>query len=268
MRKVLSVVAIVIVAVGFSACGAKKPKKLELTTQSVSINNALLDSRHTFVPKDTKLKTSNWAYEIESEIKGDYFFDNNAMVKVFLLAHNADRIIILGEGRVAKQYRNYFRNNGVDAYIDVQEIDMVPEYKNRVKIMFFSSKANYEDYRALPTYKAKPLNDESDLELDSNLDLDKLRGNNAVIVVLEKDKPQKPINQKTKPTPKKKQPQQPKSKPNALKDNKPAEQCVVADTPLNKQPTIIESKPTEPTITEFKPTTNSTTGDKQIGDKQ
>lgn len=32
MRKVLSVVAIVIVAVGFSACGAKKPKKLELTT--------------------------------------------------------------------------------------------------------------------------------------------------------------------------------------------------------------------------------------------
>ena len=92
MRKVLSVVAIVIVAVGFSAFGAKKPKKLELTTRSVSINNALLDSRHTFVPKEYKtLKTSNWAYEIESEIKGDYFFDNNAMVKVFLLAHNADK---------------------------------------------------------------------------------------------------------------------------------------------------------------------------------
>lgn len=171
-KTALSVAVVAGLAIAISGCGAKKPQKLELTAQSVSINNALLDSRHTFVPKDAKLKTSNWAYEIESEIKGDYFFENNAMVKVFLLAHNADRIIILGEGRVAKQYRNYFRNNGVEAYIDVQEIDMTPEYKNRVKIMFFSAKANYGDYRELQPYKAVPLNDDSDVNLDSFFDFD------------------------------------------------------------------------------------------------
>lgn len=236
MRKALSIAIIAIVVVGISGCGAKKPQKLELTTQSVSINNALLDSRHTFVPKDTRLKTSNWAYEIESEIKGDYFFENNAMVKVFLLAHNADRIIILGEGRVARQYRNYFRNNGVEAYIDVQEIDMVPEYKNRVKIMFFSSRANYEDYRALPTYKAIPLNDESELELESNFNIDNAQKN----IVLEKDKSQKPINPQTKPTPKKKQPQS-KIRTNTTNDKKSAEKCVVVDTPA--QSIITEPKP-------------------------
>lgn len=250
----LSIAAIAVLAVGISGCGTKKPTKLELTTQSVSINNALLDSKHTFVPKDARLKTSNWAYEIESEIKGDYFFENNAMVKVFLLAHNADRIIILGEGRVAKQYRNYFRNNGVDAYIDVQEIDMKPEYKNRVKIMFFSSKANYEDYRKLPTYRAIPLNDESYKDIESHFSIDEPQGN--ILFVIEKDKKEKPINtQKNKP--KKKSQPQPKAKSNVVKDKKPTEQCPVSEiepngkigaTPTQPAAPAAETQPTIPTI--------------------
>lgn len=158
--------------IGISGCSGKKPNQLEFTTQAISINNALLDEKHTFVPKDAKLKLSNWAYEIESELHNDLFFENDAMVKVFLLAHNADRIIILGEGRVAKQYRNYFRNNGVEGMIDVQPIDMTDEYKNRVKIMFFSSKANYGDYIQAKPYKALPLTDEAYINLDSNLNLD------------------------------------------------------------------------------------------------
>ncbi len=62
-----------------------------------------------------------------------------------MLAHNADKIIILGEKNLALQYRNYFKANGVKAYVDVQPVDLARDLRDRVKIMFFSSKATKDD---------------------------------------------------------------------------------------------------------------------------
>ncbi len=66
-----------------SGCSTK-PVQIEWGAKSQSINNALLEERYSFVPRDKKLKESNWAYEVEARAKGDYLFENNQMVKVFL----------------------------------------------------------------------------------------------------------------------------------------------------------------------------------------
>lgn len=146
MQKGIQILAIVVAMLAIGAC-SKKPVQIEWGASSQSINNSLLEERYSFVPKDKKLKESNWAYEVEAQAKGDYLFENNQMVKVFLLAHNADRIIILGEKNLALQYRNYFKANGVTAYIDVQPVDLARGLRDRVKIMFFSSRATFNDDR-------------------------------------------------------------------------------------------------------------------------
>lgn len=156
MKKIAKIVLGVAVMFAIFGC-SKKPVQIEWGAKSQSINNALLEERYNFVPKDKKLKESNWAYEVEARAKGDYLFENNQMVKVFLLAHNADRIIILGEKNLALQYRNYFKANGVTAYIDVQPIDLARGLKDRVKIMFFSSKAVLNDTREVNPQIINPI---------------------------------------------------------------------------------------------------------------
>lgn len=156
MKKSLICGAAIVAMVAISGC-SKKPVRIEWGATSQSINNALLEERYSFVPKDKKLKESNWAYEVEAQAKGDYLFENNQMVKVFLLAHNADKIIILGEKNLALQYRNYFKANGVTAYVDVQPIDLARGLRDRVKIMFFSSKATLDDNKEVNPLIINPI---------------------------------------------------------------------------------------------------------------
>ncbi|OBV30147.1 hypothetical protein BKN38_05215 [Helicobacter sp. CLO-3] len=156
MNKALVFSAVAAAMLAISGC-SKKPVQIEWKATSQSINNALLEERYSFVPKDKKLKESNWAYEVEAQAKGDYLFENNQMVKVFLLAHNADKIIILGEKNLALQYRNYFKANGVIAYIDVQPVDLARGLRDRVKIMFFSSKATLNDNKEVNPLIINPI---------------------------------------------------------------------------------------------------------------
>ena len=156
MQKGIQMAVAVAVMLAFSAC-SKQPTQIEWGAESKGINNAILEERYNFVPKDKKLKESNWAYEVEAQTKGDYLFENNQMVKVFLLAHNADKIIILGEKNLALQYRNYFKANGVTAYIDVQPIDLARGLRDRVKIMFFSSKATFNDDKEVNPLIIEPM---------------------------------------------------------------------------------------------------------------
>ncbi len=156
MKRGMKIVAMAVAILAISGC-SKKPVQIEWGSKSQSINNALLEERYSFVPKDKKLKESNWAYEVEAQAKGDYLFENNQMVKVFLLAHNADKIIILGEKNLALQYRNYFKANGVTAYVDVQPIDLARGLRDRVKIMFFSSKATFNDNKEVNPLIINPI---------------------------------------------------------------------------------------------------------------
>ncbi len=161
MKKSVICGAAIVTMIAMGGC-SKKPVQIEWGAKSQSINNALLEERYSFVPRDKKLKESNWAYEVEARAKGDYLFENNQMVKVFLLAHNADKIIILGEKNLALQYRNYFKANGVIAYIDVQPIDLARGLRDRVKIMFFSSKATLDDDKEVNPLIINPIEEPSE----------------------------------------------------------------------------------------------------------
>lgn len=119
-------------------CGAKQPVSLE-DVADLGINNQILENRYDFVPKDKFLTNSNWVYSIEAKPEGEYLFSNDQMVKVFLLAHNAKRIVIFGDKNRIKQYEQYFKDNGVKANIRTQPIDLNDEYKDYIKIIFFNS---------------------------------------------------------------------------------------------------------------------------------
>ncbi|OCR84587.1 cag pathogenicity island Cag12 family protein, partial [Campylobacter fetus] len=60
-----------------------------------------------------------------------------------LVAHNAAKIIIIGQEQLIKDYKIYFKKNGVDAQIDLQPVNIVKGDINTVNILFFHTKINY-----------------------------------------------------------------------------------------------------------------------------
>ena len=145
MKKSLICGAAIVAMVAISGC-SKKPVRIEWGATSQSINNALLEERYSFVPKDKKLKESNWAYEVEAQAKGDYLFENNQMVKVFLLAHNADKIIILGEKNLALQYRNFSSKAMLDDDKEVNPLIINPIEEPNYPINSQSSRESINEY--------------------------------------------------------------------------------------------------------------------------
>lgn len=120
-----------------AGCGAKSPTKLQ-ESKNLGINNAILEEKYSFIPKDEFLAHTNFVYELEVIPSGEYLIANELMVKTFLLAHNASKIIILGDKNKIKAYESYFSENGVRADMYLQPLD---DYKNNgVKILFFNKK--------------------------------------------------------------------------------------------------------------------------------
>lgn len=127
----------VISCILLSGCG-QKPISLE-NVADFGINNQILESRYSFVPQDSFLANSNWVYSLEPKPQGKYLFENDQMVKVFLLAHNTKRILIFGNERKIEDYKRYFEENGVKANIKTQPIDLADNYKDYIKIIFINS---------------------------------------------------------------------------------------------------------------------------------
>ncbi|ARE81482.1 MULTISPECIES: cag pathogenicity island Cag12 family protein [Campylobacter] len=120
-----------------AGCGAKSPAKLQ-NSKNLGINNALLEQKYSFIPKDEFLSHTNFVYELELIPSGEYLIANELMVKTFLLAHNASKIIIVGDEDKIKAYKNYFLENGVRADMYLQPLD---DYQNdSVKLLFFNKK--------------------------------------------------------------------------------------------------------------------------------
>lgn len=118
-------------------CGAKNPPKLQ-EGKNLGINNALLEQRYSFVPKDEFLSNVNFVYELEAIPSGEYLIANELMVKTFLLAHNASKIIIIGDKNKIKAYKNYFLENGVKAEMYLQPLENSENHF--VKLLFFNKK--------------------------------------------------------------------------------------------------------------------------------
>lgn len=124
----------------FTGCGPKQPKSFKSGT-AMAINNAILEKQYNFVPKDSNLQALNFAYELFLSPQGQYMLANELVVKTFLLAHNSEKIIIMGKEPLISRYKAYFISNGVEAQIETQPIDNGGSvYETHVQVLFFNKK--------------------------------------------------------------------------------------------------------------------------------
>ncbi|AHE95274.1 Cag12 family protein (plasmid) [Campylobacter fetus subsp. venerealis cfvi03/293] len=130
----------------FIGCSSKAPDPVRLDGGSdITINQNLLLRQDKSVPQDPFLKSNNWTYNIHAQKDTDgSLLKNEQVVKVFLLAHNASKIILVGSNQIAREYEAYFRANGVTAPIEIQPVSSINLQKNLVNILFFH-KADTKD---------------------------------------------------------------------------------------------------------------------------
>lgn len=125
----------------FTGC-SKPPKPVELDSGSnVAINHNLITNKVYSVPQDYFLKNNNWTYNVYlSPVDENTLIKNDLVVKTFYLAHNADKLIILGYGPLAQKYKNYFIENGVKAEIEIRPLDLISHRKDLVNVLYFHTK--------------------------------------------------------------------------------------------------------------------------------
>lgn len=135
-------VVLVPLLVLMAGCSSKAPDPVKLDGGSnITINQNLLLRHENIVPKDPFLQTNNWTYNIHAQRGSDgELLKNDQVVKTFLLAHNATKIIIIGADEVSTEYRNFLRSNGVTAEIELQPVSSIEMSKDRVNILFFHKK--------------------------------------------------------------------------------------------------------------------------------
>ncbi|EFT8705559.1 cag pathogenicity island protein [Campylobacter lari] len=139
MKKTLSFLLLASVIFIGCASSAPKPKKLEGGSK-LTLNNSLLEEKYRFVPKDSKLSNMDWIYQIELTKNKEGLLTNEQIVKTFLLAHNAKRIILIGEKNIIQEYEEYFKKNGVEAEMILQPISIIKGDKNTINMLFFHAK--------------------------------------------------------------------------------------------------------------------------------
>ena len=130
----------------FIGCSSKAPDPVRLDDGSdITINQNLLIRHDKSVPLDPFLKENNGTYNIHAQRSADgELFKNDQIVKLFLLAHSATNIIIVGSDEVTNEYKAYLKANGVTAPIEIQPVSSINLQKNLVNILFFH-KINTKD---------------------------------------------------------------------------------------------------------------------------
>ena len=137
MRKQILIVAVT--GLIFSACSINPPDVIELDSGSATtINNALVTKKINEVEKDPFLRDNKWSYNMNFIKIDNEYMRNDEIVKGFYLAHNADKIVIIGDEKIAREYRSYFLENQVTAKIEIHPVDLIALSKNRINVLFFS----------------------------------------------------------------------------------------------------------------------------------
>lgn len=135
--KLIFVIATSLFILGCSK--APEPVKLD-NNSAITINQELIRKHNFNVPKDPFLKNNNWTYNINLIKNEKELISNDMIVKTFLVAHNADKIIVVGNENVINDYVTYFKQNGVTANIETSKVDMIDGKKNMVNVLFFHEK--------------------------------------------------------------------------------------------------------------------------------
>lgn len=124
----------------FATGCAGVPDPVELDGGSaITINQELIRKQNKGIPLDPFLKEHNWTYNIVFEKIGNEYIPNNQIVKSFYVAHNANKIIIIGNKDLAQDYKQYFEKNGVKN-IEIHEVLYINENANKVNVLFFGKK--------------------------------------------------------------------------------------------------------------------------------
>ena len=146
MIKFTSLASIAAISFLFFGCSSI-PKPIELDSSSqITINQEIIRQERHNIPLDPFLKQNNWTYNLMFEKSGDEYIPNNMIVKTFYVAHNADKIIVIGNKKIAQDYKDYLASNGCKN-IAIHPVDSIGQSKKRVNILFFGMKGkNDEDY--------------------------------------------------------------------------------------------------------------------------
>ena len=142
MKKLIlsGVVAIGLVSL-LTGCSDKIPEPEQVkwdNNSAITINKNLLFTKDFKVPKDPYLKNVNWTYQITATKTQNELFSNEQIVKTFLVAQNAQEIILIGRADLINEYKNYFLNNGVTAIVKEQPVKPIIDDFNTVNILFFN----------------------------------------------------------------------------------------------------------------------------------
>lgn len=136
--------ASVILALALVGC-TSVPKPIELDSSSqITINQALIKKEKNNIPLDPFLKQNNWTYNLMFEKNGNEYIANDMLIKTFYVAHNADKIIIVGNKDIAQDYKNYLISNGCKN-IAIHPVDSIGLSKKRVNILFFGMKGENDE---------------------------------------------------------------------------------------------------------------------------
>ena len=136
--------ASVFVAFAFVGCtGVPEPVELD-GNSAITINQELLRKEKRNIPLDPFLKQNNWTYNLMFEKSGGEYIPNDMVVKTFYVAHNADRIIIVGNKEIAQDYKEYLLKNDCKN-IAIHPVDSIGGSKKRVNILFFGMKGENDE---------------------------------------------------------------------------------------------------------------------------
>ena len=141
MRNKIVIGLSIVTILSFAGCSDKIPDAQPVKwhkDSSLTINNEFLLTREFKVPKDPHLKNENWTFQAIAQKDGKYLFKNEDITRIFLIAHNASEIILVGRADLIQEYKNYFLENQVTANIKLQVVEPVEKDFNKVNILFFN----------------------------------------------------------------------------------------------------------------------------------
>lgn len=137
-------VASLIISLVFIGCSGV-PKPIELDGNSaITINQELVRQERHNIPLDPFLKQHNWTYSLTFTKNDNEYIPNDMIIKTFYVAHNADRIIIIGNKNIAQDYKEYLITKGCKN-IAIHQVDSIGQSKKRVNILFFGIKGKNDE---------------------------------------------------------------------------------------------------------------------------
>ena len=133
---------VLLISLLLTGCSSKYEYPAELDDSSfLKIHKNLLTKHRSIVQKDLSLSYKNWFYRIHLKKEHGFLLQNYQIVKTFYLVDHAEYILIKGNKKLIKEYKNYFKKNGATARISIKDTHT---NSNNVTVLLSHNKQNLE----------------------------------------------------------------------------------------------------------------------------